>query len=525
MGSEQVPFPGMESGQNNIGPEDKSDSSQEEKANGTRKPRLKHIDREQTFLRVVDVELLIPEDHAVRAIWELVGKLDLSRYRQKILALEGVAGRSAFSPQLLISLWIYSYSQGVRSARALENMCAKEPAYQWLTGMTAVNAHTLSDFRMAHEQELKQLFIQVLALLSADGLVTLERVMQDGTKIKALAAEDSYRREDWIREQLKIAREHVDAVDKLTEEESSERRARAKERGRRERRERLESALREFDKLKAEGKPKEKLSITDPEARKMKQSNGGFATSFNVQLVTDAANKVIVGVGITQAGNDYGQLACGVEGVEQNLGEKPKQVVADGGYVSRDNIVEMESRGVEFIGPLCDETGKGKGTYNQCGVSPEYYASQFVYDAVTDTFRCPQGNTLHHVARYQCNLHVSHKYCAASAECKACAVREQCCPGNKVTGRSVQRTEELAQVVAFREKMKTESAREIYRQRSEVAETPNLWIKEKFGLRQFRVRGLCKAGIETLWACLTYNISQWIRLRWRMRLTVAAATA
>jgi len=199
----------MESDQNNKGPEDKSDSSQEEKANGTRKPRLKHIDREQMFLRVVDVELLIPEDHAARAIWELVGKLDLSRYSQKILAVEGVAGRSAFSPQLLISLWIYSYSQGVRSARAIENLCAKEPAYQWLTGMTAVNAHTLSDFRMAHEQELKQLFIQVLALLSADGLVTLERVMQDGTKIKALAAEDSYRREDWIREQLKIAREHV----------------------------------------------------------------------------------------------------------------------------------------------------------------------------------------------------------------------------------------------------------------------------------------------------------------------------
>ena len=283
--------------------------------------------------------------------------------------------------------------------------------------------------------------------------------------------------------------------------------------------------MREFDKLKAEGNPKEKLSITDPEARKMKQPNGGFATSFNVQLVTDAANKVIVGVGVTQAGNDYDQLVRGVEGVEQNLGEKPKQVVADGGYVSRNNIVEMESREVEFIGPLCDEAGKGKGTHNRCGVSSEYYASQFVYDAATDTFRCPQGKTLSHVTEYECNLYVSHKYCASSADCKACPVRGQCCPGNQVTGRSVQRTEESPQVVAFREKMKTEAAREIYGQRSEVAETPNLWIKEKFGLRQFRVRGLRKAGIETLWACLTYNITLWIRLCWRMRLAAAAATA
>jgi len=525
MGSEQAPLPGIELDQNSHGFSDKTESSKNEEPTGTRKPRYKHINREQTFLRTVDVELLIPEDHAARAIWELVGNLDLSGYRQKIRAVAGVAGRPAFNPQLLISLWIYAYSQAVSSARAIESLCAREPAYQWLTGMTVVNAHTLSDFRMAHEQELKQLFIQVLALLSAEGLVTLERVMQDGTKIKALAAEDSYRREEWVQEQLKIAQDHVEAVDKLTEEESTERRARARERSQRERRERLECALREFDKLKAEGNPKEKISITDPEARKMKQSDGGFATSYNVQLVTDAANKVIVGVGITQAGNDYDELTSGVQGVEQNLGQKPKQVVADGGYVSRDNIVDMEFREVEVIGPLCDEAGKGKGTYNRCGVSPEYYASQFVYDAATDTFRCPQGKTLSYEAKQECNLHVSHKYSAALADCQACPVRSQCCPGNRVTGRSVRRTEELPEVVAFREKMKTEAAREIYRQRSEVAETPNLWIKEKFGLRQFRVRGLRKAGIETLWACLTYDISLWIRLCWRMRLTGSAASA
>ena len=525
MANEPALLPGMALDQDCHGPEDTPESSKSEKPNGARKPRFKHIDRAQTFLRTVDVELLIPEDHAARAIWELVGNLDLSRYSQKIRAVEGVAGRSAFSPQLLVSLWVYAYSQAIRSARAIETLCTKEPAYQWLTGMTVVNAHTLSDFRVAHEQELKHLFIQVLALLSAEGLVTLERVMQDGTKIKASAAEDSYRREEWIQEQLKIARSHVEAVDELTEEAASERRVRARERSQRERRKRLESALQEFDKLKAEGNPKEKVSITDPEARKMKQSDGGFATSFNVQLVTDAANKVIVGVGITQAGNDYDQLTSAVEEVEQNLGQKPKQVVTDGGYVSRDNIAEMESREVEFIGPVCDEAGKGKGTYNQCGVRPEYYASQFVYDAVTDTFRCPQGKILSYVAKQKCHLHVSHKYCAALADCQACPVRGQCCPGNKVTGRSLQRTEELPEVVAFREKMKTEAAREIYGQRSEVAETPNLWIKEKFGLRQFRVRGLRKAGIETLWACLTYNISQWIRLSWRRRLTVAAMTA
>jgi hypothetical protein len=79
----------------------------------------------------------------------------------------------------------------------------------------------------------------------------------------------------------------------------------------------------------------------------------------------------------------------------------------------------------------------------------------------------------------------------------------------------VVRGEEAAAVVAFRTKMETEAAKQIYRQRGEVAEFPNAWIKDKLGLRQFRLRGLIKVTMEALWACLSYNIQQWIRLRWR----------
>ena len=77
----------------------------------------------------------------------------------------------------------------------------------------------------------------------------------------------------------------------------------------------------------------------------------------------------------------------------------------------------------------------------------------------------------------------------------------------------------------FRQKMATEPFREIYRTRPQVAETPNLWIKAKFGLRQFCVRGLRKVGMEALWAALTYNIRLWIRLRRRTEEAVASATA
>ncbi len=97
-------------------------------------PRFKVIDRRQSFFRTVDVDTLIDEDHAARAIWSIVEKLDLSAFSEETRALQGCAGRSAINPCLLASLWIYAYSQGVGSAREISRLCAHHPAYQWLTG-------------------------------------------------------------------------------------------------------------------------------------------------------------------------------------------------------------------------------------------------------------------------------------------------------------------------------------------------------------------------------------------------------
>jgi hypothetical protein len=430
--------------------------------------------------------------------------------------VEGKAGRPGWDPRLLISLWVYGYGEGVGSGRAIEELCEWEPAYQWLTGWQVVNAHTLSDFRVKHDKALKELFVQVLGLLSADGLVTLERVMQDGTKIGANAAADSFRRKERVEQALQQAREQVAAVEALSEEETSRRLAKTRKRARRERQERLEQALEEFNQLAAQGKDKEKrrVSTSDPEARVMKQPDGGYAPSYNVQIDTDAQSGVVVAVGVVQAGNDFEQLEPGIERVEQNLGKTPKEVVSDGGFVSRDNIVAMKEREIEFIAPCVDEAGKGESSYEGRGVSPAYHSTAFVYDAQSDSYRCPQGKILRYEGQEERHMQVSYRYRAQRSDCQGCAAKSQCCPGNRVTGRSVHRGEELAEVVEFRQKMATEQAREIYRQRAQVAETPNLWIKAKFGLRQFSVRGLRKVGMEALWACLTYNIRVWMRLRW-----------
>jgi hypothetical protein len=234
-----------------------------------------------------------------------------------------------------------------------------------------------------------------------------------------------------------------------------------------------------------------------------------------VQLSTDASNKIIVGAAVSQSASDYGELAGAVERVEQNLGRLPQQMVTDGGFTCRENIIDQAAKGVDFIGSPAEHDRQSAGQMRRRGVAGEFYPEAFLYDPQQDTYRCPQGQTLEHVGQEQRPGVVQHKYQAPPEFCQACPFKDKCCPQNAHRGRSVIRPVEAPEVNQFLQKMQTPAAKEIYRQRGEVAEFPNAWIKEKLGLRQFRLRGLAKVLLEVLWACLTYNIQQWIRLCWR----------
>jgi transposase len=487
----------------------------------TRRVRLRRINRQQMVLRPVEVEKLVPEDHEVRAIWEFVGRLDVRGYYEEIEVVEGEAGRPALDPYLLISLWIYAYSKGVSSAREISRLCEYDPAYQWLSGLESINYHTLSDFRVKHKEALDELFIQALGLLSAEGLISLERVMQDGSKIKAYASADTFRREEKLRAHLEVARQQVEQMgDPRTAEEVSPRVAQARQRAVREKQQRLEKALEELEEIRAsksslEEKKKVRVSMTDPEARVMKQSDGGYAPSYNVEISTDGKEKVIVGVGVSQSGSDYEELVPGEERVEETMGRAPGQMVVDGGFVSRENILAMKQKGVDLIGPMGVGVAQSAGQMKRRGVDPSFYPEAFHYEAVSDSYLCPAGKVLRADGEEKRPGRTNYKYRASAAECRECPFKEKCCPQNEAMGRAIVRGVDDPVVVAHKEKMETEEAKQIYRRRGAVAEFPNAWIKDKMGLRQFRLRGLIKVGMEILWACLAYNIKQWIRLGWR----------
>jgi hypothetical protein len=411
----------------------------------------------------------------------------------------------------------------MQTAREMAREMEYEPGLQWLSGLQAINHHTLSDFVSQGGSPVQKLFVELLAMLEKAELISLERVMHDGTKVRAQASSDSFHREKSVREHLERARQVVEAAEQAEKTGVSRRSQAARLRAARERAARVEQALQEMAALRAESETPEKVrvSVSDPEARNMKQSDGGFAPSFNVQISTEASHTIIVSADVTPDHCDYQQLQPAVDRIEQNFGKKPSQMVIDGGYSSQANIVAAEAQGLDLIGSLGDEEARSRAAMKRLGIDPEFRPAMFRANADASELECPAGTRLVYIGISQTHGYEYRQYRAAKGVCATCAFQTKCCPRKPEKGRLVSVVCEPAAVIAFREKMKTEAARKIYRQRSQVAETPHAWIKTKFGIRQFRLRGLFKVRSEALWACLTYNILQWIRLEWRPGLVAA----
>lgn len=499
---------------------------QQKQAEPKGQPKLRTVDRQQTTMVTIYVEDLIPADHKARAIWQFVESMDLSRFSEAFRTSQGCAGRPAWDPRLLVSVWVYAYSEGISSAREIERLMQWEPGLQWLGGLVAVNHHTLSDFRVEHKKALDELFAQLLATLESVGLVNLEQVMHDGTKIRTQAGADSFRREKTLRERLKQAQEVVAQMgDPRSDAPAQDRKRAARERVARERAECLEVALKELTALQEEKKSEEekaavRVSLNEPQARLMKHGDNAIAPSYNAQISTEAEHKVIVGAHLSQCSSDAQSLLPAVEEVVKNLEKKPEQVVVDGGYTNRDNIMQCAAQRIDLVGPLPDPKERSAAAMKALGIAPGFAPSDFHILDHGERLECPAGCQLQLLRQNRKRGDLYQQYQARGEDCAACRYQPQCCPGKPERGRTVSiRLEEQTDVAAFRKKMEEPEYRTIYRKRGEVAEFPNAWIKEKLGLRKFRVRGLVKAGSELLWACLTYNIMQWVRLIWRQPAT------
>lgn len=332
-----------------------------ERASVTGTPRVQLAVRNQVELLMTDLDGLIGAEHQVRVVWAFAEAQDLSSLYNQIEARDSKPGRAAIDPRILMALWLNATLDGVGSSRELDRRCEEDIAYKWICGGVSVNYHTLSDFRTAHPELLDALLTRNVAALRVEGLVELNRVAQDGMRVRASAGAGSFRRKPTLEQCLEEARTQVERLRNEMEEgpgEGTKRERASRERAARERLDRVTRALARNEELQAKkpqkGKEKTRVSTTDPEVQVMKMGDGGFRPAANVQFATDTDSQVITGVEVTNRGSDQGEMAPMVEQHHERYGTYPAEVLVDGGFAKLDDIdaVSAPEKGCTVYAPV-----------------------------------------------------------------------------------------------------------------------------------------------------------------------------
>jgi transposase len=262
--------------------------------------RFIQADRTQAQWDFVDLEALVPSDHRARIVMSFVESLDLSQLYEAIKAREGEPGRPPPDPAVLLALWLYATIEGVGSARQLERLARHDPAYRWIAGGVPLNYHGLADFRVAHVEVLDRLLTESVTALIAEGVVSLAEIAVDGTKVRANASRESFKRGSRLDRIEAAVEQRLAALKAETEsdpEASSRRKRAAQERGSREVKERAERARAALERMRAEKAKREKthakdeakksepkVSLSDPQARSMRFPDGAIRPAYNAQI-------------------------------------------------------------------------------------------------------------------------------------------------------------------------------------------------------------------------------------------------
>ena len=342
-------------------------------------PRLRVPQRDQIEYNWTSLDERLDPDSPARAVWALVCRLDLDAWLSDIKAVEGHVGRDATDPRLLVALWVFATLKGIGSARELERLCKDHLAYQWLCGGVSVNYHMLADFRSQGGAKWDALLTQIVATLLAEDLVTMDRIAQDGMRVRASAGKSSFRTAGRLEELLETAKEQVETLKQLAEtdpEELTNRQRAARARAAAERQARIEEAARQCEELRTKKEAREKgrkekssearASTTDPEARNMKFSDGGCRPGFNVQFATHTATGIVLGVDVTNAGTDSEQMPPMLDQLETRYDTVPGEMLVDGGFASLDAIDATEARDCKVYAPVKDvekQKNAGKDPY------------------------------------------------------------------------------------------------------------------------------------------------------------------
>ena len=474
---------------------------------------FREMTRDRAWLLPPTLDELIPADHPARFVAEFVDTLDREEWADLGVDINGEAmGAPAYHPSALLSVWLYGFMTNVRSCRKLEAACRDQLPCLWLTGWQHPDHNTLWRFYQKHRRSMRTLFRRTVRTAVTLELVDLAVQAVDGTKVHANVAHTRSLNTEQLNALLERTERAIAELEAQNEAGDDPAPARLPERltDRETLRRRVRQARQALDELAVRKRNKNRINLTDPDARALKVRQGAI-TGYNAQaMVSPLAGKeengmIVTAVDIADSVNDAGSLTTMLERAEEETGVRTPLTLADAGYHAGPHLAASEQRDQRVVMP--DRWHR---------VANPYHKNRFVYDEATDSYRCPNGERLSFV-RPGVNKGVPIRlYLPASASvCTGCPAFGVCTP-NAFTGRQLQIRPHEPSVRRHRLWMETQEAQQAYRRRAPLIEPLFGILKTQMGAWRFTLRGLREVEAEWTLLATAFNLRTLWRL-WRGR--------
>lgn len=415
-------------------------------------------------------------------------------------------GRKAYHPGDLLKLFVYGYFNAVSSSRKLETECLRNLEVRWLLSGLAPDHKTISDFRKNNPDLIRGLFEFLVKRFVELKIIAGKKTAVDGSKVKAYASKE-IRHKGLLKRLTKIGEQlekyiadmaKIDGLEDDCEEAEKKREQLVKDI------EKLESEKKDLEGsmevLKAENI--ERKCLTDPESKTMR-SRQGIHYGFNLQIAVDTECHMITDYLLTNQQNDKGLLSTMVAGSEQITGQKPEEVLADGGYYKATEIEELEKAGTECFVAV-NETGSK--------LKDEENGLKFTYIKEKDHYVCSGGRTLEYKRKKTEKGFEKRIY--KSKDCSGCPYLDLCTkPNSKDRNRTYTRNHNQDYIDGYKEKMKSDEGKIKMKKRKSTVEHPFGTIKYCMGQIPVLLRGKKKVSSEMGLYVIAYNLKRFIAIK------------
>ena len=504
--------------------------------------------RAQLVLVPTALEDIIPADHPVRLVDEILNSLDWTEYEAEY---HGRRGQPPIHPSILAKILLFGMIRRVRSSRQIEYELKHSIDFMWLASGRQIDHTTLSEFRRKHKQALRGIFRQMIKQAIDLGIAQLSELCIDGTRVLA----DANRYKTWTTDRLGRALEQLEAQiaealenlevadsldeDLLGEDISADRlpSAVADLMQRRAQLAELQETTLEMDAVRKQNGSKgpAQLPKSDPDSRILPNKEGGYAANYTPMATTETASGFIVDCDVVIGNVEHDQFCTIVDTVQADFQVDIDRVLVDSAYTTGENLSTAETKEVELIGPLAETQVSDNPAVREDLTQPvatedlddlpinpqtkRFDKSAFVYDEASDCYYCPAGKPLPHRmtenTTYRGGKAVQRRVYTCR-DCAGCELADLCRknPASK-RGREVMHDEHEGARRRHRQRMKTDQAQEALGRRQHFGETPFAVIKVSFDMRRFLLRGIEGVGQEWRWASTALNLKK--LMNWMLR--------